>query len=150
MDNRPCCAVVLAHQVDEEKWTKVPQAIGHPDRNDKGNDETFLCDQGNRIAEGPDDCGESVDCEEENMVEGAAEEKVGKAPQRVEHCVVNQAVLHDVHVVDGDHHRQTDAAVEQVNDAKTLDADVCHCLQGRLTPDCEYSLCGKNNFLNEK
>ena len=44
VDNRPCCAVVLAHQVDEEKWTKVPQAIGHPDRHNKGNDETFLCD----------------------------------------------------------------------------------------------------------
>ena len=45
------------------------------------------------------------------MVEGAAEEKVGQAPQRVEHRVVDQAVLHDVHVVDGDHHRQPDAAV---------------------------------------
>ena len=79
------------------------------------------------------------------MVEGATEEKVGQAPQRVEHRVVDQAVLHDVHVVDGDHHRKSDAAVEQVDDAKTLDADVCHCLQGRLTPDC-----GQNNFLNEK
>ena len=84
------------------------------------------------------------------MVEGAAEEKVGQAPQWVEHRVVDQAVLHDVHVVDGDHHRQPDAAVEQVDHAKTLDADVCHGLQGRLTPDCQYNLCSKNNFLNEK
>ena len=79
------------------------------------------------------------------MVEGAAEEKVGKAPERVEYRVVDQAVLHDVHVVDGDHHRQPNAAVEQVDGTKTLDADVCHCLQRRLTPDC-----GQNNFLNEK
>ena len=68
----------------------------------------------------------------------AAEEEVGKTPERIENGVVYkvafEVVFDRVQVVDGDHDRHPDAAVEQVNYTEALDTDVGHCLQGSLTP----------------
>ena len=72
------------------------------------------------------------------MVERAAEEEVGEAPERVEDGVVNEVafdvVLDGVVVVNSNHDGQPDTTVEQVDHAKALDTDVGHCLQGSLTP----------------
>ena len=72
------------------------------------------------------------------MVKRAAEEEVGKTPERIENGVVDQVafevVFDRVQVVDGNHDGQPDAAVEQVDHAEALDTDVGHCLQGSLTP----------------
>ena len=63
----------------------------------------------------------------------AAEEEVGEAPERVEDGVVDEVafevVFDRVQVVDGDHDRHPDAAVEQVDYTEALDTDVGHCLK---------------------
>ena len=138
MDNSFCCAISETGQVDDKQRAKVPYTIRNPDCCDSGEDETFLCDNRNRIAEGSDDCCESVDSEEKNVVKGAAEEEVGEAPERIEDGVVYkvafEVVFDRVQVVDGNHDGQPDTAVEQVDHAEALDTDVGHCLQGSLTP----------------
>ena len=72
------------------------------------------------------------------MVKRAAEEEVGETPERIEDGVVNEiafeVIFNCVPVVDGNHDGQPDAAIEQVDHAKALNADVGHCLQGSLTP----------------
>ena len=138
VDNSFCCAVMGTEQVNDEQWAKVPDSVSNPDCCDGGEDETFLGDDRNRISEGSDDCCESVDSEEKDVVERAAEEEVGEAPERVEDGVVNEVafdvVLDGVVVVNSNHDGQPDTAVEQVDHAKALNTDVGHCLQGSLTP----------------
>ena len=72
------------------------------------------------------------------MVKRAAEEEVGKAPERIEDGVINEVafevVFDRVQVVDGNHDGHPDATVEEVDHAKALDTDVGHCLKGSLTP----------------
>ena len=60
MDNSFCCAVIETSQVNDEQWAKVPDSVSNPDCCDSGEDETFLGDNRNRIAEGSDDCCESI------------------------------------------------------------------------------------------
>ena len=132
MDNSFCSALLGTGQVNDQKWTKVPDSVGNPDCSDSGEDEAFLRDDRNRISEGSDDCRESVDSEEKDVVERAAEEEVGEAPERVEDGVVNEVafdvVLDGVEVVNSNHDGQSDAAVEQVDHAKALHTDVGYCL----------------------
>ena len=69
------------------------------------------------------------------MVQRAAVEEVGHAPQRVEEGVIDESLVHSVPVVDEDHDREAQAAVQEVHHAETLHAQVGHGVEGTVHPD---------------
>ena len=64
------------------------------------------------------------------MLETAAEEEVGNAPERVEDGFVHRGVLlNDVGGVDEDDDRQADTAVQKIHHAEALDTEVGHSVE---------------------
>ena len=84
-------------------------------------------DDGDGVGEWSRDGDESIKGQEANMLETAAEEEVGNAPERVEDgFVCCGSLLNNVGGVDEDDNGQADTAVEKVNHAEALDTEVGH------------------------